>query len=431
MHDPESIEVGMSMFQLASRLYPICRSLTGDGVRQTLKIIGEKIPLKIEEIPTGTSVFDWTIPKEWNINDASIIDPTGKKIVDFQNHNLHILNYSVPVLKKINREDLKRHLFTLPDQPNLIPYRTSYYHENWGFCLPHNQYEELADGDFKVHIDADLSDGSLTYGELFIPGNTTEEILFSAHICHPSLANDNLSGISLITHLAENLSGTRNRFSYRFLFIPGTIGAITWLAKNHHNLDKIKGGIVVSLVGDEAPFHYKRSRTGDTMIDRVVVRALKELNTHHKILDFSPYGYDERQFCSPGINLPVGNLTRSTFGSFAAYHTSADNLDFISPEALGESFYVYKNIVEFLEADRFYLNLLPKGEPQLGKRGLYDAIGGMSDKKGAQMAMLWLLNLCDGHHSIRDISERSGIRRDQMEEVATLLLEKGLLKELR
>ncbi|MDX2072279.1 MAG: DUF4910 domain-containing protein [Haliscomenobacter sp.] len=419
---------GPSMYALAERLFPICRSITGNGVRQSLQILQEYIPIEIHEVPSNTPVFDWTVPKEWNIRDAWIIGPDGKKIIDFKDHNLHILQYSTPVHQTIGLEELKKHLFTLPDKPDLIPYRTSYYQENWGFCMSHNQYLDLPDGDYEVFIDSSLEEGSLTYGELYLPGESEEEVLFSAHICHPSLANDNLSGISLLTFLAKHLQKQKNRYSYRFLFIPGTIGSITWLARNEHKVNHIKHGLVVSLVGDAGGFTFKKSRRGDAEIDRVVTYVLEHSGYPCEVIDFFPYGYDERQFCSPGFNLPVGNLTRSPFGSYPEYHTSGDNLQLIQPTFLQASFDIYQEIVEILEQNLYFQNLFPKCEPQLGKRGLYAAIGGDNDQKELQMAMLWLLNFTDGKNSLLDITERSKLPFKLMCKCSKLLIENKLLK---
>ena len=419
--------IGEKMYALAEKSYPICRSITGNGVRKTLKILQSQIPLEIREIPTGTQVFDWQVPKEWNINDAWVKNPQGRKVIDFQKHNLHVLNYSIPINQKVDLPTLKQHLFTLPGQPDLIPYRTSYYEENWGFCLPHKLYEKLPEGEYEVFIGSSLEAGHLTYGEFFLPGESPEEILFSAHICHPSLANDNLSGISLLTFLAQNLQEKKNRYSYRFLFIPGTIGAITWLALNEEKTKNIKHGLVASLIGDSGGFTYKKSRRGNAEIDRVVAHVLKQTKHPFKIIDFFPYGYDERQFCSPGFNLPVGNLTRSQFGKYPEYHTSADNLDLIQPKYLGESFQIYKQVIEVLENNRFYENCQPKCEPQLGKRGLYDATGGDSDSKTLQLAMLWVLNFSDGKHDLLTIAEKADIPFEVVFKVSQILLKHELL----
>ena len=415
------------MYALAERLFPICRSITGEGVRQSLQVLKAYIPLDIHEVPSGTAVFDWAVPREWNIREAWVRGPAGDKIIDFRQHNLHVLNYSVPIHRRIGLSELKAHLFTLPEQPELIPYRTSYYQENWGFCLPHRQYEALPEGEYEVYIDSSLEDGHLTYGEYLLPGATDEEVLFSAHICHPSLANDNLSGVSLLTFLARELQQTDRRFSYRFLFIPGTIGSITWLALNEEKTRNISHGLVASLLGDPGGFTYKRSRRGNAVIDRAVEHVLRHSGHPYRVMDFIPYGYDERQFCSPGFNLPVGNLTRSSFGSFPEYHTSADNLDFVRPQHLETSFEVYRKVVEVLEGNFSFRNLNPKCEPQLGKRGLYDAIGGHSDGKAMQMALLWVLNLSDGEHSLLDIAERAGCPFALVQQASRALAGAGLL----
>ena len=415
------------MYALAERLFPICRSITGEGVRQSLQVLKAYIPLDIHEVPSGTAVFDWAVPREWNIREAWVRGPAGDKIIDFRQHNLHVLNYSVPIHRRIGLSELKAHLFTLPEQPELIPYRTSYYQENWGFCLPHRQYEALPEGEYEVYIDSSLEDGHLTFGEYFLPGATDEEVLFSAHICHPSLANDNLSGVSLLTFLARELQQTDRRFSYRFLFIPGTIGSITWLALNEEKTRNISHGLVASLLGDPGGFTYKRSRRGNAVIDRAVEHVLRHSGHPYRVMDFIPYGYDERQFCSPGFNLPVGNLTRSSFGSFPEYHTSAANLDFVRPQHLETSFEVYRKVVEVLEGNFSFRNLNPKCEPQLGKRGLYDAIGGHSDGKAMQMALLWVLNLSDGEHSLLDIAERAGCPFALVQQASRALAGAGLL----
>ena len=292
-------KAGAEMFRFMEELFPICRSITGDGIRETLRRIGERIPLELHEVPSGTEVFDWTVPKEWNIRDAYIEDPRGRRVVDLADSNLHVVSYSVPVDTRMPLSELKEHIHTLPDQPDLIPYRTSYYSEAWGFCMAHEKFQALEDGEYVVRIDSSLEPGSLTYGECFLPGETEAEILISCHCCHPSLANDNLSGIALATRLAEHLRGLSLRYSYRFLFIPGTIGSITWLARNEHRVDRIKHGLVVTGVGDPGPATYKRSRRGDAPIDRAAAHVLGHSGQPYDVVDFSPYGYDERQYCSP------------------------------------------------------------------------------------------------------------------------------------
>ena len=422
-------ETGSGMYQLVSDAYPICRSITGDGVRETLGLLKRQIPLTVHEVPSGTAVFDWSVPKEWNIRDAYIRNSKGEKIVDFQKCNLHVMSYSVPIKKKMSLAELKAHTFTLPEHPNWIPYRTSYYAENWAFCLSENQLKDLDDGEYEVCIDSSLEDGHLTYGEYFIKGATSDEILISCHICHPSLCNDNLSGVALVTFLAKYLTSLSLSYSYRFLFIPGTIGSITWLCLNEAQVSRIKHGLVVACVGDPGPFTYKKSRSGNAEIDRAAAHVLSHSGPEHKILEFSPYGYDERQFCSPGFNLPVGCLMRTPHGQFPEYHTSADNLQFVKPEYLADSFSKCLSILDILENNKKYLNQNPKCEPQLGKRGLYRAIGGQKDAKLQELAMLWVLNLSDGSSSLLDIAERSEIRFDSIKDAADALLEHDVVKE--
>ena len=424
--DKDRATLGRELHRFAADLYPICRSITGDGIRQTLAMIQERVPLHIFDVPTGTPVFDWTVPKEWNIRDAYIAGTDGKRVVNFRQCNLHVMNYSVPVHATVALDELKKHLFTIPDRPDWIPYRTSYYKEDWGFCLSHNQMLALDEEEYEVCIDSTLEDGSLTYGECYLPGQSTDEVLISCHACHPSLANDNLSGLAVATFLAQLLSGRDLRYSYRFLFIPGTIGAITWLAQNCESVGHIRHGLVLTCVGDAAGFHYKKSRRGDAEIDRAAAHVLGRSGEAAEILEFHPYGYDERQYCSPGFNLPVGCLMRSVWGSFPEYHTSADNLDFIRPLQLAGSLRVCTAIVDVLENNRRYRNLSPYGEPQLGRRNLYCSTGGdtiATDINGR----LWVLNFSDGEHSLLDIAERSGISFSLISEAADLLYQNGLL----
>jgi len=418
--------IGGEIYRLAEELYPICRSITGNGVRKTLNIISKHISLEIKEVATGTQVFDWTVPREWNIYDAFIKNGKGERIIDFNRHNLHVLNYSIPIHKKVTLEELKNHLYTLPDHPDWIPYRTSYYDDKWGFCLTHNQLENLEEDTYEVYIDSSHNDGYLTYGEFCLKGEIEDEILLSAHICHPSLANDNLSGIALLTFLAKLLQKIRHRYTYRILFAPGTIGAITWLAHNENIVNKIKHGLVISCVGDSGGPTYKRSRIGNADIDRAMEYVVNRFNQQAVIEDFSPYGYDERQYCSPGFNLPVGLLQRSKYGKFPQYHTSADDLSFITPENLAESLNIVKQALYILEHNETYINLNPKCEPQLGRRGLYKTIGANQGRDDRQTAMLWMLNLSDGTNTLLDIAERSGIDFSTLLEVAALL-EKNLL----
>ncbi|HLH34422.1 MAG TPA: DUF4910 domain-containing protein [Alloacidobacterium sp.] len=419
-------DLGQELHAFAASLYPICRSITGDGIRQTLAMIGKRIPLQMHHVPTGTQVFDWTVPREWNIRDAYIKSVDGTRVLDFQQSNLHVLNYSVPVKAVMPLSQLQPHLFTLPEYPEWIPYRTSYYQESWGFCLSHNQMLALKDGEYEVCIDSTLKDGCLTYGECYVRGRSTDEVLISCHACHPSLANDNLSGLSVATFLAELLSGRDLRHSYRFLFIPGTIGAITWLAQNRETAGRICHGLVLTCIGDASGLHYKKTRRGDAEIDRIVGHVLRHSGEPYEILEFSPCGYDERQYCSPGFNLPVGCLMRSVWGSFPEYHTSADNLDFVLPVQLARSLQVCANILDVIENNRRYWNRMPYCEPQLGRRNLYRSTGG--DGIGTEVsARLWVLNLSDGEHSLLDIAERSGLPFAKIWEAAGVLCESGLL----
>lgn len=418
--------IGQELHRFAEELYPICRSITGSGIRRTLAMIQSRIPLQTFEVPTGTAVFDWTVPKEWNIRDAYIKDQRGKRVVDFQNCNLHVLNYSTPVRATMPLSALKPHLLTIPDKPDWIPYRTSYYKEDWGFCLSHNQMLALEDGEYEVCIDSTLEEGHLTYGECYLPGQFTDEVLISCHACHPSLANDNLSGITVATFLAQFLSGRDLRYSYRFLFIPGTIGAITWLAQNQAAAERIRHGLVLTCIGDQGQFHYKKTRRGNAEIDLAVKHVLTHNTESPEILEFSPYGYDERQYCSPGFNLAVGCLMRSVWGSYPEYHSSADNLEFIHPQQLAGSLRVCTAILDVLENNRRYRNLNPYCEPQLGRRNLYHATGGDGIAVDIN-ALLWVLNLSDGEPSLLDIAERSGIPFSIISEAADLLCKSGLL----
>jgi aminopeptidase-like protein len=415
-------DAGARMHERVAALYPICRSITGDGVRATLRRLQAELPLVIHEVPSGTPVFDWSVPREWNISDAYIKDAGGARVVDFRRHNLHVVSYSTPVRRRMSLAELRPHLHTLPAQPDLIPYRTSYYKESWGFCLSQHALDAMPEGEYEVLIDSTLADGHLSYGELLLPGASAEEVLISCHVCHPSLANDNLAGISVATELARVLSGIKTHYSYRFVFIPGTIGAITWLARNPDAARRIAAGLVLTCVGDAGDLTYKRSRRGDTPIDRAFAHLLRH-GAGGRVIDFFPYGYDERQYCSPGFNLPVGCLMRSQHGQFPEYHTSADNLAFVRPDALAGTLATVLAALRVLEQDRAYRNTSPFCEPQLGKRGLYGSV----DIQQSQLAILWALNLSDGDHSLLQIAERAGMPFDQIAAAATRLREAGLL----
>jgi aminopeptidase-like protein len=429
--DPEVWQAGREgaeLFEMVSALYPVCRSITGNGLRESLRQLQKHVGLSLHEVPTGTQVFDWVVPKEWNIRDAYIKDSRGTRIVDFRSSNLHVMSYSIPVRQKMRLSELRKHLFALPETPDWIPYRTTYYNETWGFCLAQRQLDALPDDEYEVCIDSTLEPGHLTYGELRIQGDTDEEVLISCHSCHPSLCNDNLSGMTVATKLAQHLSGVPLRYSYRFLWIPGTIGAITWLALNESTLPRIKHGLVLSCVGDPGRFNYKRSRQGNAEIDRVVECVLRRAGDDFTVSDFSPYGYDERQYCSPGINLPVGCFMRTPNGKFPQYHTSADNLDMVTASALADSLRTVLSIIDVLEKNQRYLSLNPKCEPQLGRRGLYRLMGGTSGSK-LEEAILWVLNQADGTHSLLDIAECSKLDFGIISEAAEALLNRGLLRK--
>lgn len=429
-----TMAVGDVLHALVSRLYPICRSLTGPGVRQTLAILQDRLPLEIHEVPAGTSAFDWTVPQEWRIRDAYIKDAHGVRLIDFRRSNLHVVNYSTGIERRMRWRELKERLHTLPDRPDWIPYRTSYYQPTWGFCLAYRDWLEFErrgdDAEYEVLIDAEHCDGSLSYGEYYLPGETTDEVLFSCHVCHPSLANDNLSGVAVATSLAQHLSQAPRRYSYRFLFVPATIGPLVWLSRHQQSLDRIKHGLVLTLLGDGGKLTYKRSRRGDATIDRAVEHVLAHSPGGHRLLDFAPLGYDERQYCSPGFNLPIGCLMRTPHGEFAEYHTSADNLDFVNPASLADSLATCISIVDVLERDRTYLNRHPYGEPQLGRRGLYTTLGGSAEREDLERAVLWVLNFSDGGHSLLDIARRSGLPLATIAQAGDLLVAHHLICEV-
>lgn len=415
--------------ELMTNLYPICRSITGNGFRESLNIINNFMSLSVIEVPTGTDVYDWKVPREWNIRDAYVKNSKGNRVIDFHKSNLHVVGYSVPVNKTVSLSELKQHLITLPEHPDWIPYRTSYYNDHWGFCISHNEMMQLEECNYEVNIDSELKEGHLTYGEYYHKGQSSKEILLSCHACHPSLCNDNVSGMVLVTLLGKYLSSLNSYYSIRIIIIPATIGAITWLAMNEGNVTKIKHGLVVACVGDPGKSTYKRSRIGNAEIDRAVEHVLKHSGDEYHVRDFSPYGYDERQYCSPGFNLPVGSLQRTPHSRYPEYHTSADNCDFVRPEYLYDSFMKYLSVIEVLENNRAYLNTNPKCEPQLGKRGLYGSVGGQSDKIIDQMAILWVLNYSDGTHTLLDIAEKADMDFCLISDAANALIEKRLIVE--
>ena len=410
-----------------AELFPIPRSLTGHGYRRSMEILQGLMPLTIREIPSGTPIFDWTVPREWNLREAYIKDASGRRVVDVADSSLHVLGYSVSTKRTIGLDELQAHLFSDPDHPDWIPFRTSYYKENWGFCLSHRQRSTLSDGEYEVCIDASLEDGHLTYGELLVPGETADEVLISAHACHPSLANDNLSGVVLAAFLARYISSERRRYSYRFIFVPGTIGPVAWLATNEHVVPRIKHGLVLACVGDPGATTYKQSRRGDATVDRAARHVLDRSGQPYEVRPFTPYGYDERQYCSPGFNLPIGCLMRTPHGEYTEYHTSADDLTLVRPDCLEDSFDKAVAILEVVEGNGTFVNLNQKCEPMLGKRGLYRPIGGQTDSAPNELAMLWVLNLSDGQHDLLDIAEQAKIPFRQIKHAADALLRVGLL----
>ena len=419
---------GIDLYELIEEMFPINRSLTGEGVRKTLAICARYIDIALHEIATGAAVLDWHVPMEWNIRGATIKALDGRCLVDFAINNLHILGYSKPVRGTFSRAELARHVFTLPEQPDLIPYRTGYYADDWGFCLPDRVWQSMMDEYYQVEIDSELSPGSMSYGEFFVPGETRSEVLITCHVCHPSLANDNLSGIAIVTALARRQAERRGRLGYRFLFLPATIGAITWLARNETTLDRIEHGLVLTCLGDDGPFHYKQSRKGAS-IDQAVAHVLKHAGEPYGLMPFNPFGYDERQFCSPGFDLPVGCLMRGVHGAFPEYHTSADNLDFVKPEALDRSYAVLEALLDLLDKNRTYQRVDGRGEPQLGRRGMYSAIAGQRESGGQmQTDLLWFLNLADGKHSVLDMAIRADVPFARLEAAARLALDAGLVR---
>ena len=410
------------MKNLAARLFPICRSITGEGVRETLHILQEFADLTIHAVSSGTPVFDWSVPLEWNVSEAWIANTRGERVIDFATNNLHLLQYSQSFDGVLKRSELELYLHSLPDQPKLVPYKTSYYRETWGFCLSEEQKSSLLDEEYVVHIATTLQLGVLNYGEFLIPGKVAEEVLISTHICHPSLANDNLSGIVVALNAVRYFTENPGYYSLRLVLVPGTIGAITWLATNITKLDLIRHGLVITGLGAGDRFHYKRSELESNLVDRIAEMTLRESDEPFTILPFSPYGYDERQYNSPGIRLPVGCLMRTPHGTYPEYHTSADNLDFLNVDALEKSSDLLIQIIRNLSANRVYRNTLPFCEPHLGRRGLY------SSDPEENLAFLWVLNQSDGSHSLLDIATRSRMTFSRIAASAARLFEAGLLE---
>jgi len=427
LEQTESIEIGKSMLALIQEMYPIGRSITGPGLRATIARLSRIVPLQVTEVPSGTRVFDWTVPDEWSVEEAFIESPDGRRIVDINTSNLHLVGYSVPVEAEMTLSELRPHLHSLPEYPDWIPYRTSYYSRSWGFCLADRVLKSLREGRYRVVIRSRLEPGSLTFAEYVHPGATRDEVLIFAHSCHPSLANDNLSGLAVAINLAAFLRGRDTRFTYRFVFAPATIGSLAWLASNERSLHRIRHGLVLSLLGDSGPIHYKETRAGNHPIDRIAWHVLSTEFPGSRKIDFLPWGYDERQYNSPGIDLAVGRITRTPNGEFPEYHTSADNPEFLSAEALAESWLACLKVLEALDCDAHYRNLQPKGEPQLGRRGLYRTTGGHQDVPERQLALLWVLNQSDGSRSLCDIAERSRLPFRVIFNAAADLARAGLL----
>jgi len=426
-----SISTGEWMYSLAHKLFPICRSLTGDGVRRSLRLLQEEIPdLQIREIPSGTACFDWVIPDEWNIHDAYVMDESGNKIINFQDHNLHVVGYSLPVHLELSLDELSEHLYTLPALPHAIPYVTSYYGRRWGFCLTEAKRLQLKPGRYVVHIDATLKAGSMTYGELLIPGKDTAEVLLSTYICHPSMANNELSGPVVTSALAKMLLKQKNRrHSYRILFLPETIGAIAYLSLHLDAMkSRILAGFVINCVGDNRTYSFLPSRLGETKADKVAKHVLKHMAPHYKSYSFSDRGSDERQYCSPGVDLPVVSIMRSKYGEYPEYHTSLDDMSLISAEGLAGAFEVLKSCLNVLEENKRYL-ITTLCEPQLGKRGLYPSLS--TKETGKEIAMISeIIAYTDGSHDLIDIAERIGVFVPALFPIVHRLCEAGLLKEV-
>lgn len=416
------------MYDLAERMFPICRSITGNGLRKSLEIIREELPeIKITEVPTGTQVFDWTVPKEWNISDGWIRTKQGETIVDFNETNLHVVGYSVPVHKTVSREELLEHVYTIPEQPDWIPYVTSYYKERWGFCMTERQKQTLTDDEYEVMIDSTLEDGSLTYGELVLKGDTEDEILITTYLCHPSMANDELSGPCVQTELVKYLKSLpKRRYTYRFVWNPETIGSIAYLSKNLETMQQhVKAGFVLSCVGDNRAYSMISSKYADTLADRVLENVLKFHDPAYKRFSFLERGSDERQYGSAGVDLPVCGFCRSKYQQFPEYHSSADNMDLISPEGLQGAYEVMVKVINALE-NNYHYQMLCKCEPQLGKRGLYPTIS----KKGSNYSvrtMQHLIAYADGRNDLIGISNILNTSVEELISLKDKLMEHQLL----
>jgi len=439
--------------ELLHRLFPICRSITGNGLRKTLALLGEVTPFDLQEVPSGSACYDWVVPDEWNVRDAFVADSRGQRVIDFQTNNLHLVNYSIPFEGKLTFDELKAHLHTLPKAPRAIPYRTAYYNRTWGFCLTQEQLEKLEKADtYQVVVDTTLGPGALTYGEAFLPGSSGQEFLVSTYACHPSLANDNLSGIVLWTLLLRDLRRQTLRHSYRFVIAPETIGALAYISRNEAAVRALTGGFVVTSVAGPGPCGYKPTWRGDSLIDRAIRLTFKELELQPTEYPFLIHGSDERQYSSPGLRIPVGTICKDKYSAYDNYHTSLDNLEFISASNLVETLKLYWLTLEKLEQNRIYRSLNPIGEPMLGKRGLYPQVGGSIMQKAADTArpskrrprvedengpdeqelsaMLWVLFYADGQTPLLEVAEKTGLPMHQLSEVAEKLAAHKLLERI-
>lgn len=422
------MEIGQEIYQLIVRLFPICRSITGNGVRQTLNVIKEYIPIEICEIPSGTRAFDWIIPKEWNIKDAYIVDEKGGKVLDFRENNLHVVGYSIPIDKYVSLPELQQHLYSLEEQPDAIPYVTSYYQERWGFCVSQNKKNELREGTYRVFIDSELKDGHLTYGELIIPGKTRSEVFLSTYVCHPSMANNELSGPAVTTFLAKWIASRQRQYTYRIVFIPETIGSIAYLSRNLEWMKKnVTAGFNITCVGDERAYSFLPSRKGETIADKVALNVLSSKHPNFIKYSFLDRGSDERQYCSPGVDLPVVSVMRSKYGKYPEYHTSLDDLTLVTASGLQGSYEVLKDCLEAIERNRKY-RITCYGEPQLGKRGLYPTLSTKNSGDSVR-TMMNLLTYADGSNDLIDISNVIGVPVWDLYPIVDKFAEAGLIED--